>query len=459
MSLRFRLFILFGVLFSLGMLAQWLLVRTLAEDVGREVETIASNLGKDIVRVIGSEHLPTPLEPREGAFFSGTSISRERRTVVFRGEGTAAKGATFSFHTVESLREKTSPGDGLPGPVSGKASVRVLMVEGPNLRARIPIPEGGVGAALADFRNRLVLGSLAILAAGLVAAAFVADRVSAPLRDLSRAAMAVGEGALGSQVGRRAGGEVGEAIGAFNRMSTRLADLEREAVAMRERQHLSELGEVARGLAHALRNPLHAIGLSADELASRVPASPEVDAMRESVRTQIRNIDASIRSFLALAGGPGATVEETDGRELVEEVALAALQEARGRVRVHVEERAPSRLRGVPAEMKAAVQALVVNAIEASPDGASVRVRVGPAEGGGLEVDVADDGPGLPAEVRGRLFTPHVTTKPSGSGMGLYLAHRIATGRYAGTLEVADGPAGGTRARLVLRDRGEAVRG
>ncbi len=71
-------------------------------------------------------------------------------------------------------------------------------------------------------------------------------------------------------------------------------------------------------------------------------------------------------------------------------------------------------------------------------------------------ITVDDEGPGIPPSVRERLFTPHVTTKAAGAGMGLYLAHRLATTRYGGTLDLADRSAGGTRATLTLGDRGVA---
>ncbi len=108
----------------------------------------------------------------------------------------------------------------------------------------------------------------------------------------------------------------------------------------------------------------------------------------------------------------------------------------------------------MPAEVKTALQALVVNAVEASPDGGRVDVTLAARAGGGARIEVVDAGPGLPDEVVARLFQPHVTTKPHGSGMGLFLAHRIAVGRYGGALALAAAASGpGTRATLELGDR------
>jgi signal transduction histidine kinase len=281
----------------------------------------------------------------------------------------------------------------------------------------------------------------------------VAHRVARPLVELSRAARTLGEGGFGAQVAAREGGEVGEAIAAFNQMSCRLEALEREALALKAREHLGEMGEVARGMAHALRNPLHAVGLSVDELAARLPDDPDAAEMATAARRQIAGVDGTIRSFLALAA-EGGTEENVDVRELAEEVALSVLQGARGRVRVTVEAgEARPLICAVAPEVRAALHALVVNAVEASPEGAQVAVRVESRDGGAARVSVDDEGPGLPEEVRARLFTPHVTTKPSGSGMGLFLAHRIATTRYGGGLALEQRLPRGTRAVLDLGPR------
>jgi signal transduction histidine kinase len=244
-------------------------------------------------------------------------------------------------------------------------------------------------------------------------------------------------------------------------MSRRLAHLDAENRRLAESERLSELSEVARGLAHTLRNPLNALGLSVEELAARAAAAePGASAgaldLADAARRQIRRIDASLRFFLALASAGAAAAERVDVASLAREVALEALQDGGGRVRIEVDSPAPAPITAVAAEVKAVLQALVVNAVEASPDGARVRLAVAPGGGGRAELEVEDEGPGLPAEVRRRLFSPHVTTKPHGSGMGLFLAHRIAVGRYGGALALEPGATGGTRARLVLADRRES---
>jgi signal transduction histidine kinase len=435
-TLRLKLFVLIGGLLALMVGAEWLLIESLTKDLRVEVTAVATSVGKDIVRILRPvadelSGIPAPAPGPHKAVICDETKRIVVTTVHTTRDGTASSAKSWT----------TADGTGF------------LFIEGPVARTRIPIPETGVKDAVTRFRTRLVLGSLGIVAFGLLAAAFVAHRVARPLVELSRAARTLGEGGFGTQVAAREGGEVGEAIAAFNQMSSRLEALERESLALKEREHLGEMGEVARGMAHALRNPLHAVGLSVDELASRLPDDPGAAEMATAARRQIAGVDGTIRSFLALAA-EGGTEEEVDVRALAEEVALSALQGARGRVRVTVEAGdARPRIPAVAPELRAAVHALVVNAVEASPDGSRIAVRVEARDAGGARVTVEDEGPGLPDEVRARLFTPHVTTKPSGSGMGLFLARRIATTRYGGGLALEERLPCGTRAVLDLGPR------
>ncbi|MBP7675256.1 MAG: HAMP domain-containing histidine kinase [Thermoanaerobaculia bacterium] len=466
MTLRVKLFALMGGLLALMVGAEWLLVEALTRDLRVEVTAVATSVGKDVVKV---------LQRRDGKLVELGGVDTGVRRIVVRDEahvvslppsppearakeGTTGpevspkevEGPRFVVTTVQTDGNRTTSAT---ESWTTKGGTGFIFLEGPVEKVKIPIPGTGVKEAVGRFRTRLLLGSLGIVGVGLLAAAFVAHRVTRPLVELSRAARTVGEGAFGAQVAAREGGEVGEAIAAFNQMSSRLASLEREALDLKEREHLGEMGEVARGMAHALRNPLHAVGLSVDELAARLPDDAEAASLAAAARRQIAGVDGTIRSFLALAAG-GGTEEEVDVRSLAEDVALAALQEARGRVRVTVSPASGAmRLRAVAPELKAALHALVVNAVEASADGAEVSVRVEERAQGGVRVSVEDEGPGLPEEVAARLFTPHVTTKPSGSGMGLYLAHRIATMRYGGSLVLERRAPRGTRALLEAGPR------
>lgn len=329
-----------------------------------------------------------------------------------------------------------------------------LLLGNSHLVHRIPIPRSPLVQPLKRFSDRFLLGSAGILLLGLLLAGLLAHRVTAPLYRLSRAAREVGEGALGTQVPVHTGGEVGATLTAFNRMSRHLQELDSDARRLRAREHLGELGEVARGLAHSLRNPLNALGLSVETLTTSDQEDERLQ-LADAARRQIRRMDSALRSFLALASGGGGEPEPVSLTALLQDVALEALQDANGgRVRVDLEpgpELPP--LRAVAPELRAVLQALVINAVEASPAGGSVTVKASSPTQDRWRVEILDCGPGLPATVRERLFTPHTSTKPHGSGMGLYLAQRIASNRYGGELQLLEREDGGTRAVLDLAPR------
>lgn len=514
MSLRLRLFLLLGTLVALLVVGQWWLVRTLSRDVSTEVGEVAFSVGRSVITAVGgevqevegeprelvAEHIKVRLDPSDAPGREAPSTLHLAPTLKLSpGEGpgeAAAASNVYSFRLGPGGRSEVEVEAGAGGE-GGDATVirtvvlslgehadeKVLVVEGGEGASTIPVPRGGLEERLDRFARRLQLASVGLLGLGLLAAAVVAHRISTPLARLSAAARRVGSGELGAQAPVPREREVGAAVEAFNHMSSRLQRLDSDARALRGREHLAELGEVARGLAHSLRNPLNALGLSVEELASRAagagePGSAEPAELAAAARRQIQRIDTAVRSLLVLAaeGAGGATAEAVEVAGLAEDVALEALQDARGRVHIRVEaagggEGAPTVLTAVAAELRAVIQALVVNAAEASPDGGTVRLRVAPVAGpegegaeglagpGGVRVEVEDDGPGVAPAVRPRLFSPHVTTKPGGSGMGLYLAQRIAASRYGGSLALEDRPAGGTRAVVTLFPRRESPSG
>lgn len=519
MSLRIRLFLILGSLVAVLVLAHGLLVRSLTEELDNELDAVALDVGAAVAQVVTQTPPPAaicaeppcpPVERQVQVHLEervvekggqGSAKEEERRVVrhiVYhtRGEGKNTGGDAYAYQYdikpgVPAEGKAADPagktdeigGGDTTGKAGQAATVTVvdkgdpqhprremlvvrlgdgakgaLQLQGPNLFAEVPIPRVGMQEKLAAFERRIRFGSLLLLLAGLVAAAYLAHRVSAPLLRLSNAAIAVGGGALGTTVDEKAGSsELRQALEAFNRMSRRLGELSERNRRLEQERHLGEIGEIARGLAHSLRNPLHALGLSIDEIASR---DPESEALAAAARRQIGRLDRNIRSFLVFASQADIEPRQVDVGALAEDVALEALQDQHRGIHIEVDRGSEGgnegslELEAVEPELRAMLQALVINAVEASPSGGQVRIHVGrgePAEKIVLEVD--DQGEGLAPEIRRRLFTPHLTTKTTGSGMGLFLAQRLAASRYEGKIELEPRPEGGTRARLELGPR------
>ncbi len=464
MHLQTRLFLIFSCLLLLMLGGALVGVRFLTRDLSVALDAAALSVGSALVSVldrrIESAHLTPSGDPERGKRIEHRVVVRTIKPDAAAGALVPADPLNSSVATVdeESLArthaehlERISEG----GMRTTTTDTRVFKLEpgdalgdlaltGHGTRQIIRVPRTGVSTAMTRFSRQLMIGAVVLLLLGLVLAWGLAHRIARPLRELASAAGKIGGGAFGQTVAVSGDAEVRTTIETFNRMSAQLAELEAERERLRALANLSELGEVGRGLAHSLRNPLNTLGLAVDTLATESdPAA--IASLRSRAREQIRRIDEALKGFLALGAGLGS--ETIDVRVLVEDLLLEASQRADGRISFELqlpEQALPLKVQAQ--ELRAALQALLVNALEASTDGAQVDIQLLADGTERAQLRIGDRGAGLPASVRERLFTAHLSTKPEGAGMGLFLAHRILRERYGGTLELNDREGGGTLA-------------
>jgi signal transduction histidine kinase len=219
-----------------------------------------------------------------------------------------------------------------------------------------------------------------------------------------------------------------------------------ETLASRNR----EIESVASTVAHELKNPLASIqGLT--QLLGRGAAPGGKD--RERLDVMLREIGRmgtvldEFRSFTRPLSG--LRLAATDLGRLIEDVVLLGEGAAGTR---HIGFRAPPSACSItcdPQKVKQALLNLVQNGVDASPAGATVEIRTSLRDGRWAEIAVLDAGPGVAPELAARLFTPGLTTKAHGSGIGLVVARSIAE-QHGGRLDLANRPAGGCVATLTL---------
>jgi signal transduction histidine kinase len=224
--------------------------------------------------------------------------------------------------------------------------------------------------------------------------------------------------------------EFAEIADRLRAMAIRLADTrERERELERRVAHearLSALGRMVAGVAHEVRNPLTGIKLLLDGMRRRAGD----DRSREELETclaEIRRLDHVVTSFLGAARDARSAAETIDLAALAAERAAhaAALAAVRG---ISVETRGGGELVAERDVVVRVVDNLVRNAIEASPPGAAVEIRVD-TDAAGARVRVVDRGAGVPAEVAGSLFEPFVSSKTDGTGLGLWLSRALVASR------------------------------
>lgn len=310
----------------------------------------------------------------------------------------------------------------------------------------------------ADFfatRRQVLRGFLALALIGLllsVALGFVVSaRVSRPVDALTGAARQIASGAPGVLVETRgATGELRALIDTFNRMTVDLKAATDRLVAS---ERVAAWQEVARRLAHEVKNPLTPIRMSLETLRAATQRGPLDERFRvlfdESSRVVLEEVDRLKRivdEFSHFARLPRPTLAELDLGATI--APLMALYSPHDGLRYDVRLASGVRARADKDQLAQVLVNLVKNAEEAMPEGGLVSVRVRAAETGAI-LEVEDEGPGVPAELKDRLFEPYVTTKPQGSGLGLAIASRIAR-EHGGELSVHDAPRRGAVFRLTL---------
>jgi two-component system sensor histidine kinase AtoS len=214
-------------------------------------------------------------------------------------------------------------------------------------------------------------------------------------------------------------------------------------------------------VAHEIRNPLAGIRTTAEILRGRVGDDDDLGQFVDVILEETARLDRIVGSLLQFAKPPAPRPEPVDVPALLERAhQLAAGRAADRRVAVRVIDRGavPSPLADRDQILQVVLN-LLLNGIEATPEGGEVRTYAEPSvDGREIRIVVEDEGPGVAPAAHERIFDPFFTTKPGGTGLGLSISQNIVA-RHGGTLRVESaGP--GTRATMTLpRNAGTPGRG
>ncbi|HEX2492638.1 MAG TPA: ATP-binding protein, partial [Steroidobacter sp.] len=233
-----------------------------------------------------------------------------------------------------------------------------------------------------------------------------------------------------------------------------------DITALLQAQRDAAWGEVARRLAHEIKNPLTPIRLSAERLRRKLLGSLSdaqahiLDRATHTIVQQVEAMKEMVNAFSEYARAPEMDVSRFDLNQLIAEVAeLYRAQGRQGRPQLDLDP-ALMEIEADRGRMRQIIHNLFANAIEAQEgvDRPEIRVRTRALERAGrrwAEVIVEDNGPGFRADVIGQAFDPYVTTKPKGTGLGLAIVKKIVE-EHSGRIEADNGGAGGARIRIEL---------
>jgi signal transduction histidine kinase len=220
----------------------------------------------------------------------------------------------------------------------------------------------------------------------------------------------------------------------------------RQKIEQSERSRL--LAQFAAGLAHQLRNALTGARMSVQLHARRYPPPPGDQTLDVALR-QLAITEEQVKALLSIGRVERHEPEACNLRQVIDEVAALVFPTCQ-HANVTLDrptDREPIAIRADRAGLRAAILNLTLNAIEATGPGGSVGLEIHPGDVE-LSVEVIDDGPGPPDHLAASLFEPFVTSKAEGSGLGLAVAHQVATD-HGGRLSWSRS-AGATRFTLAV---------
>jgi signal transduction histidine kinase len=320
----------------------------------------------------------------------------------------------------------------------------------------VPLPLGQqqLERQIDELDRQVIFGAVLVMLLGAAMGYWMAERIADPINRLSRATRRIARGDLDARIAATSADELGRLVQDFNGMAS---DLKRQRSELERTQRLEAWAEMARQVAHDIKNPLTPIQLSAEH-ARRVnidrgrPLSPALDDCVTAILHQVTLLRQIASEFSSFASSPTARPEVAQLPALVEEVVASYRTGLAGRVVIEVE--APDDLPAVVIDRALFARALtnvIENALHAMPGSGRLSMHAFRAASSEprVTIDVTDTGVGMDAEAIARIFEPYFSTKATGTGLGLTIAKRNIE-LTGGTIQVTSARGVGTTVTITL---------
>jgi len=307
----------------------------------------------------------------------------------------------------------------------------------------------------------VVVAAVAILI-GLLLTWWVSARITRPIEELAEGAREVAAGHWDTRISLSGRDETGQLASAFNNMTKTLA-AQRERLVQTER--VAAWRELARRLAHELRNPLFPLQITVENMQRARQLGPEqfLEVFNESTATlkaELANLNSIVNRFSDFSKMPPPEFSRLNLNETIRsavrlfEPQFHEVGKPNIATEYFLKENLPE-IDGDPDLLHKAFQNLVLNALDAMPAGGTLTFRTLETQSG-IRIEVADTGKGLTPEECSRLFTPYYTTKQQGTGLGLAIVQSVVSD-HRGTISVASEEGHGTTFRIELPRRQPGV--
>jgi two-component system nitrogen regulation sensor histidine kinase NtrY len=296
------------------------------------------------------------------------------------------------------------------------------------------------------------------LLVGLLVSLWISSRITRPVEELAEGAREVASGRWDTHIDVRGRDEIGQLAAAFNDMTRTLAS-QRDKLVQTER--VAAWRELARRLAHELRNPLFPLQLTVENLQRARELAPKqfLEVFHESTATlkaELANLNSIVSRFSDFSKMPAPQFARVNVNESLRN-ALRLFEPqftAVGKPPITLESFLAETLPEIDADpdlLHRAFQNLVLNALDAMPGGGSLTLRTSEQDAH-IRVEVTDTGNGLTPEECSRLFTPYYTTKQQGTGLGLAIVQSVVSDHH-GNITVSSEQGRGTTFQIELPKR------
>src|SRR5690242_4783000 len=298
----------------------------------------------------------------------------------------------------------------------------------------------------------------AALFVGLLVSFWISARITKPVEELAEGAREVAGGRWDTRIEVQGSDEIGQLAKAFNHMTQTLA-AQKERLVQTER--VAAWRELARRLAHELRNPLFPMQITVENMQRARTLSPEQfqEVFNESTATlkaELANLNSIVKRFNDFSKMPAPEFSRVDVNEAIRNAARLFEPQFHGvgKPTITTEFFLTEPLPEIDADadlLHKAFQNLVLNSLDAMPAGGTLTLRTFTRDRN-IRIEVADTGKGLTPEECSRLFTPYYTTKQQGTGLGLAIVQSVVSD-HRGTISVASEEGRGTSFKIELPQR------
>ncbi len=315
---------------------------------------------------------------------------------------------------------------------------------------RVAVDRGSLEDDLTNLRNLLVALVVAATVVGGIAGRWLARRATRPVDEAIAAVEAIAAGEADYSFPWTTEDQLEELPQAFSRLHRSLDEQQRRRAAA---ERVAAWREVARRVAHEVKNPLAPIRITIQNLVKARRQAPEqfdeiFDEGSRAILEEVDQLQRIVTEFSEFARLPEPRRAPVDLDDLVDEVVALYSQEPRVAVERIGRDRVPA-VDGDSGLLSRAIKNLVTNAVESRGEsGGSLTIETG-REGDNAYVRVSDTGPGFTEEAAARVLEPYFTTKATGTGLGMAIADRIVT-EHGGFITASNRPEGGAQVVVKL---------